>query len=116
MSKELPRVFNVPTSFSHPSDWDCLYKLVSKYPLNRQACARSAIIREAVELLSKTQKTQQTINLDDFKDNTLPRLDLDSKAWKELVKSNETQDLRQLQKIMQTKINIVNDEIYRRTV
>ncbi len=116
MSKESVRVFNVPRSFSHPSDWDCLDKLVEKYPLNRRACARSEIIRTGVELLSKMQNSKQTVNLDDFKDNTLPRLDLDSKAWKELVKSNETQDLRQLQKIMQTKINIVNDEIYRRTV
>lgn len=107
---------NVNTSFSHDVEWKCLEEMVKLYPASRQRVVRSSIIREGVEILSKIKKSKQTTNLDDYKEDTLPRLELDNKTWKDLAKSSEVQELRQLQKTIQMKLNIINEEIYRRTL
>lgn len=99
-------------SFSTTDDWKCLENLLNKMP----RISASKIIKVAIE--EKLERViKNPISLDDFKEETtVPRLDADSKTWNHLMKPMTNEDLRKLQRQIQTKLNIVSDEIYKRTV
>lgn len=100
-------------TFSAPQEWKCLDNLLEKLP---RTIDRSKAVRMAIE--EKLQRViKNPISLDDFRNEIpVPRLDVDSKTWNNLMKPMDNAELRKLQKQIQTKLNIVNDEIYRRTI
>lgn len=100
-------------NFSFPDGWTKLDELLEKLPRHY---GKSSAIRLAVE--EKLERViKNPISLDDFKNEIpVPRLDVDSKTWNNLMKPMDTTELRKLQKQIQTKLNIVSDEIYRRTL
>lgn len=100
---------NIIDSFSYPEHWTVLKLLVAKCPDWEKTKAKSRLIREGIELLSKQGNT----TLDVVASNT-PGLDLDNKAWKKLMKDSSTEKLRELSKMLNPKFNSLQDELYRR--
>lgn len=105
---------NVNRSFSHDKDWTCYDDLIKEYPIAIQRSVGSKIIREAIELFAKSRKSKQLVNMEDFVG--APRLDLEQKEWKNMLKNMNIQEVRELQTLMQKKKSLVDDEIYRRTL
>lgn len=105
---------NIVRSFSHDKDWNCLDDLIAEYPIAVQRSISSKIIREAVELFSKQKKSKSLVTIEDF--GGAPRLDLEQKEWKQLLKSMSITDVRELQQLMKKKKDLVDDEIYKRTL
>lgn len=100
-------------NFSFPDGYTKIDELLDKLPRHHN---KSSAIRLAVE--EKLERViKNPISLDDFKNETpIPRIDADTKTWNHIMKPLDTIELRKLQKQIQTKLNIVNDEIYRRTL
>lgn len=105
---------NVNRSFSHPVDWKCLDDLVSTYPTAVQRSIQSKIIREAVESYAKQKASKQTSNLDDY--GKAPRLDLEQKEWKKMLKQMSTTEIKELLDLIKKRKSLVDDEIYRRVL
>jgi hypothetical protein len=105
---------NVNRSFSHPVDWECLDNLISKYPVAVQRSISSKIIRDAIEQFAKIKESKQESNLDDY--GGAPRLDLEPKEWKKMLKEMNTPEVRELQTLMKKRKSLVDDEIFRRTL
>ena len=98
-------------NFSFPDGYTKIDELLEKLP---RTFNKSSALRFAVEQqLERTKKNP--LSLDDFKEEVpIPRIDADSKTWNHIMKPMDAAELRKLQKQIQTKLNIVNDEIYRR--
>lgn len=107
---------NVPRSFSHPVEWDCLDKLVQSYPFHVQNKIRSKIIIDAVELYSKHKLQHHSTSLDDFDDKLTPNLNWDLKTWKGNLKELDTDALKQWQKLIKKRLSLVEEELFRRTL
>jgi hypothetical protein len=105
---------NVNRSFSHPAEWKCLDDLISGYPVAVQRSISSKIIRDAIEQFAKVKKSKQLSNLDDYDD--APRLTLEAKEWKKMLKVMNTPDVRDLLKLMKNRKSLVDEEIYRRAL
>ena len=101
-------------TFSTPDNWDCLDKVLEKLP---RAIDTSGAIRMAVEGLREKLDTTPYVSLDEFSQQTvIPRLDLDKKTWLALFKDMNTTELRDLEKKIQQKLNLVKTEAFERTL
>jgi hypothetical protein len=104
---------NVNRSFSHDKDWNCYDDLIKEYPVAIQRSIGSKIIREAIELFAKTKKSKSLVTMDDY--GNAPRLDLEQKEWKKILKAMSITDVRDLQKLLGKRKGLVDDEVYKRT-
>lgn len=101
--------------FSHPKGWNCWEELCLKYPRNLN---ESQIFRICVEEQNKRidAKGVTTSSLDDYSDKLIPSLAWDLPTWKSNIKVVDTQELREWLKLINKRKNLVEEEVYKRTL
>jgi len=101
-------------TFSSPVDWNCLEQLLTKLP---RTIDRSGAVRLSIEKFLESVTKTPYVSMDNFVSAiTKPTLEADPKTWSALLKGMDVKEVRELQKLMQKRLNIVNDEVYKRTL
>lgn len=97
-------------SISPPNGWNVIDRVLEKLP---RSVSRSKAFCMAVEHYDKILTQQNNMTLQDFESIKSWNLDADSKVWKELMKGMTPAELKELKKVIQKKMNLVEEQLYR---